>query len=411
MGVSPSPQCKLRVTKYGVYYIKFRVALSLQPYFNRTYISKTLSTKSKREAQSNAIRIRIKYLDIVRVGHLLDASSLQAIVDKFINETLHQNKSLPHSTKLLAIPFTINDAFKSYSKWYEKTNIQPRQYKTVTNRLRVAIYYFGASRVITELTTEDIEEYVEFLTRFPNTNKQPYCKMTFKEISNLKSIPSNDLISNATLIKYIKAFRQMENYLVDDGKLDRKISKRVILPTATTESILPFSVDDLSILFNLFITLDDRKLIYYVFAYTGMRTSEFWKCKIGIEKGVYYFDLSYKGVELKTSSSRRKIPIHSKLLDMGIAESLEILQKSFSKYSISLEFNTKIIDHIKNRKNKVMYSFRHTVATELKRANVEMDKVSEILGHSYENNTITKSTYAGKYSLCQLRDAVENLVY
>ena len=42
----------------------------------------------------------------------------------------------------------------------------------------------------------------------------------------------------------------------------------------------PFSKSDINKLTNIFTNLDDRKYIYYTLLYTGMRPSEFWKCKI-----------------------------------------------------------------------------------------------------------------------------------
>ena len=362
--------------------------------------------------------IRSKYLQIVKVGELLDDTNMQTIVDNYIATVLKQSSNTPIQSSAITTviepidtSITLSEAFESYCKWYKKTDIQERQYKTVTNRLKVAISFFGATKYIKEFTTECIEEYIDFLKQFPNTNQRPYCRMTFDEIISLSIIPVTDIISTATLIKYMKAFKQMENYLVDDGKLDRRISKRANIPTSISAKTKEFTQFDIRILFNLFNTLDDRKFIYYTYALTGMRTSEFWKCKIGIEEGIYFFDLSYKAVELKTESSKRKIPIHSKLLNMGIVEKIEDIQESFNQQAISLYFNNTIINELEDHQDKVMYCFRHTMATELKRANVNIDKISELLGHSYENSTITKTTYASKYSLSQLQEAIELLPY
>ncbi len=72
-------------------------------------------------------------------------------------------------------------------------------------------------------------------------------------------------------------------------------------------------------LFNFFTTLDDRKYIYYALAYSGLRPSELWKCKISTSKdNIIYFDLTDKDLQLKTMSSYRVIPLHNKLLEMGI---------------------------------------------------------------------------------------------
>ncbi|HIC12137.1 MAG TPA: hypothetical protein EYO75_01945, partial [Sulfurimonas sp.] len=173
----------------------------------------------------------------------------------------------------------------------------------------------------------------------------------------------------------------------------------------------PFSNDDMRILFNEFDKLDNKKYIYYILAYTGIRPSELWKCHISQEDGIYYFDLTSKEIELKTRQSRRKIPLHSKLLELNIQDKLSSLQAEFRQEYLSIYFNKTIKKVLPDDNNKIMYSFRHTVATELKRAGVNMDKVSELLGHSYENDSMTKSTYAAEYTLKQLKEAIDDLNY
>ena len=120
-------------------------------------------------------------------------------------------------------------------------------------------------------------------------------------------------------------------------------------------------------------------------------------------------DLTSDDIELKTRQSRRKIPLHNRLLELGIQNKLSSLQTEFKQENISRYFNQTIIKVLPDNTNKIMYSFRHTVATELKRAEVNMDKVSELLGHSYENDSMTKSTYAAGYTLKQLKEAIDCL--
>lgn len=398
----------LNTNKYGIYYLRFRVSTKLKKYFKRNFIIKSLSTKDYKLARTKAMLYRSKYIELVNVFDWLNDETIQNKVDTYLGDIL---KILPN--KLEVKPdnksLTILESFNLYDKWYKKQNISEQQYNTVVNRLATAINYFGANKPVSSLTTDDVEEYIDFLTTYPNPIKKPYKDMSFKEILKLTNVPQEDIITSSTVIKYIKAFRQLENYLVDDGKIDRKISKRANLPTPSSVNVNPFTEDDLKILYSEFDKLGDLGLIYYTFAYSGMRTSEFWKCRIGCENKLYYFDLSYKDVELKTASSRRKIPIHSNLIDKGILDSLKQLQKSYKKSTVSNTFNNRVINSIKDTKNKVMYGFRHTVATNLKRADVHVDKISEILGHHYENTSMTKTVYTNGYSLEQLKEAIEFL--
>lgn len=399
----------LHVNRYGVYYLRFRVSNKLRRFFKKDYISKSLFTKTYKKAQIKAMVYRSKYIELLEVSEWLDDKTLQLKVTEYMTDTLkiispEMDKIEPKENE-----FKLKDAFRLFDKWYKKQDISDKQYNMIRKRIGTAIAYFGEDRIVKELTTDDIEKYVDFLSTYPNPNRKPYKTMSFKQIVRLKDIPQQDYISPSTAIKYVKAFQQLENFLIDDGKIDRKISKRAKLPTPTKISRNPFTDNDLKILFNEFDNLGELGIIYYTFAYSGMRTAEFWKCKIGYEDDIYYFDLSYEGLELKTYSSKRKIPIHSKLIEMGILNNLRQLQKSYRQAFVSDTFNKKIINTLKDRQNKVMYGFRHTVGTKLKRADVEIDKISEILGHSYENTSMTKTVYTNGYSLKQLKEAIEYL--
>ena len=233
--------------------------------------------------------------------------------------------------------------------------------------------------------------------------------MTFKELSELENIPSEDIISNSTQQKYLKIVKQLFSFMEDNGIISYNPCKRLIMPNDTQNKREPFSPKDMRILFHEFDKLDNKKYIYYTLAYTGMRPSELWKCHIAQEEGIYYFDLTSDDIELKTRQSRRKIPLHNRLLELGIQNKLSSLQTEFKQENISRYFNQTIIKVLPDNTNKIMYSFRHTVATELKRAEVNMDKVSELLGHSYENDSMTKSTYAAGYTLKQLKEAIDCL--
>ena len=58
---------------------------------------------------------------------------------------------------------------------------------------------------------------------------------------------------------------------------------------------------------------------------------------------------------------------------------------------------------------KVFHSFRNTVATRLKYADVQEHGIAELLGH--ENDNITTGLYGGKLDVEKLAEAVEHLDY
>ena len=72
-------------------------------------------------------------------------------------------------------------------------------------------------------------------------------------------------------------------------------------------------------------------------------------------------------------------------------------------------FNEKIKVKITSSKKKVLYSFRHTVASELKYLNVKSEIISEILGHT--NSNITLDRYASRYSFEVLKKEIDSIEF
>ncbi len=336
------------------------------------------------------------------------------IYERYSGNFTHQQQSnnFQNSTPIQTITkiVTLEKAFNRFNSWYNKTDITEKHYNNTISRLtKIILPFIGLEKDVNTITLDDIDELKEFLQTFPNISRLPYKRMTFKELMEVDDVPAEDIISNDTQSKYLKIVKQLFLFMVDDGIISYNPCKRLIMPDDEQKKREPFSSEDMKVLFNEFDKLDNRKYIYYTLAYTGMRPSELWKCSISQEDDIYYFDLTSDDIELKTKQSRRKIPLHCKLIELGIHDKLSSLQAEFKQEYLSIYFNKTIKKVLIDDDNKIMYSFRHTVATELKQADVNMDKVSELLGHSYENDNMTKSVYTKAYTLKQLKEAIDYL--
>lgn len=81
---------KLIVSKQGIYKIRFRINPKLQNYFNKKEINKSLGYY-KAEAKLKALIIFAKYKQILKASSMLEKHHIQALVSKFITETLEQD--------------------------------------------------------------------------------------------------------------------------------------------------------------------------------------------------------------------------------------------------------------------------------------------------------------------------------
>ena len=104
---------------------------------------------------------------------------------------------------------------------------------------------------------------------------------------------------------------------------------------------------------------------------------------------------------MKTQSSRRIVPIHDLLIDLGFVDFIKLLKKdperkrifeelqyregTYSR-SISRFWNRRYLEllGIKNEKNG-FHSLRHTVIDHLKQQGVEPHFINELVGHSQGN--------------------------
>ena len=228
------------------------------------------------------------------------------------------------------------------------------------------------------------------------------------------TIPTEDRITNATLHFYFANIKRFYSYYLAQRYIDLNPTDFITikLESDSQQEREPFTKDEVSQLFNMFDKEDiGVRDILYCFAYSGLRTSELWKSKLKYDKdnSIWYFDLTNKSLKLKTLSSYRIVPLHKHLVDLGIPDRLNESLKRYKQDFIQKRFNNVIKTQITDSDKKVMYSLRHTLATELKYLKVDSLVISEILGHSHEG--MTMSRYASKYPLGILKEAIDKLEF
>ena len=153
-----------------------------------------------------------------------------------------------------------------------------------------------------------------------------------------------------------------------------------------------------------------KQVIYFSLMFTGLRISELYKVQIKQHnENEFYFDLTDSTIKLKTKNSHRIIPLHKELIKMDVQTLLPKALELNKMNWIRRLFNEKIKVKITSSKKKVLYSFRHTVASELKYLNVKSEIISEILGHT--NSNITLDRYASRYSFEVLKKEIDRIEF
>ncbi|MGR5321152.1 site-specific integrase [Vibrio sp. DNB22_19_1] len=118
--------------------------------------------------------------------------------------------------------------------------------------------------------------------------------------------------------------------------------------------------------------------------------------------------------KLKNSQSKRVIPLHPKLIELGFIRYIQSLtsQRVFPELKSSRDgygsAPSKWFGRFKRKlgfdKGHDFHSFRHTVATELKNALVPHEVATSLLGHLLNN--ITYDRYGKEHNLVLLKKAI-----
>lgn len=164
-----------------------------------------------------------------------------------------------------------------------------------------------------------------------------------------------------------------------------------------------------------------------IMAYTGCRMGEaaqLRKADVKEVQGVWVFDFNEESDQknLKTDGSRRQVPIHSRLTELGLSDFVQSAEGEFlfpERVRFTENEKRGNVDRLSKQLNrwlrsagvkdakKTFQSFRGTLATRLKDLGIVEYHIAEILGH--ENDNITSGRYGKQTSLATLRDAIEQL--
>lgn len=271
----------------------------------------------------------------------------------------------------------------------------------------------------------------------PGIKKSPqYRGMNIPEILALKPTKSlNPLTIKKHLVRYSSLFEWAERLGYADRNPFVKLSP--VRTKAENKERDRFSGSDLKQLFET--ALFASKPSVYVYRYwvplialfTGARLNEI--CQLSVadvrrDGSVWYFDINDEEEEkrLKTIAARRQVPLHSKLIDLGLLDYVESLKRQseprlfpelpFSKAGYGKKagnwFNQQYRKscRIASHEKKSFHSFRHTFVDELVKAGVEPKAVADMVGH-HVSKTITLTRYTKSYSPTQLKIDLEKLVF
>ena len=305
----------------------------------------------------------------------------------------------------------------------EKGKIRDRSIDEVKHSLSHMIEEWG-DIPIGSITREMTTKFKGHIRKIPrNRKKNPqYRDMEFHELVNMDI---KDSISTTTLNKHLGYCSSFYEWSVTHGystinPFKGMRLKRTISPRDERDR---FSELELKKIFgkeNYIHFTDIEKGRYELYwtpligVFTGLRLGEITSLYLDNIKEIsghhrgkrLCFNIleepEREDKHLKTKSSRRIVPVHDTLLELGLMDFIQLLKKKDPKrqrlfqelkyksgnynQNVSRFFNNRYLPLIGLKTDKKnFHSFRHTVSDHLKQKGVEPHFINELLGHSTGN--------------------------
>lgn len=331
---------------------------------------------------------------------------------------------------------SLKDAFEIFEtntkradKWSTDTQ------RLVTGVKKLLFLYFKEDTPVYKITRDNLLEFRDLLYKIPTklAQKSRYKDKSLSQI--LKLGEKDDKLSEPTIQKYMIRVIQFFNYCFDSGYIGKSITAKMNVKIdidPSERAVLPYEASEARKIFEIVTSIKqsgkspssriEASELYYVTmiaAYSGMRIKEITqlhKEDIVLKDGIYCFNINTNdGKTTKTKNSIRFVPIHSKLIDLGLLEYVnskksgnifKVSNKDFSEIFRS-QIQRKFID--KDSK-KTFYSFRHYFIDYLVQREVEANLIAQIVGHEKQYK-ILLNTYAKPINANTLKAKVEIVSY
>lgn len=398
-------------SRHGIWYARIVVPETQRDVIGKRELRRSLSTRDKFEAIRKSWDV-LKALRLIAEGKnsleyqsvttdsegLADIHSKAVVYSKPISETFHQSP-LP---KLSQVAQEYSREKLLGGAWSKQTEITNRK------TYRDMITLLGDIR-IDQFTKEKAQKY-----------KQHYSAKKDLSVATI-----NKYLTRVTaLLQWASSHYGTSNPMVG---MSIQVSEKVKV-SKEREALTPFQIKQL---FQGTPLHSNQRFSYRYWlprlaAYTGARVGELAQLYLDdftIIDGhpCILIRANRADQSIKTPSSERAIPIHSKLIAMGFLHFVErqrtlghlrlfpeLPKKEARGYSHAV---SKWFCYFKKKldwgERETLHGIRHAVATQLKRKEFSSDLVAGLLGHSH--GSITFDRYGKEYKIDNLLKVVEAL--
>ncbi|WP_342068915.1 site-specific integrase [Yoonia algicola] len=332
---------------------------------------------------------------------------------------------------------SLSEAVKAFFRINEKSSdwtpgtMQKRQAV-----LDLALEWFGPEIPMDQIKKRDASDFKEALIALPVNRSKVFRLrgMTLREMIAVEDLPK---ISNATINAHLSVFKVFWDWAEKHDYAPEALFQNMAVgkKSAGSKQRAPFSQMALELSYDAltnpqskFYGKTSHRWATLIAMFTGARLNEVCQLQtedITTEDGIPVFDFTDAGDNLKrikSAAGNRRVPIHSKLIDLGIMQYRDEIvaaghEQLFPDYSyhpkhgyggkLSKWFNRTFVAAlgIKSEAN-VFHGLRHTFATRLGQADVQTEMIQFVLGH--ERQGVTHQFYVHGYTAEQSKRAIES---
>lgn len=319
----------------------------------------------------------------------------------------------------------------------------PANYQTYTRRLTEIL---GDDITVDQITRDKARLVFDMLSRMPGNTRPHRGKSVPQIVEAVGDIPDNERLSQKSLNDHMERYSALLNWAIREGKYDsgnpfddlRKEKDQRLKDGRdlfTSEELLKIFSGKIFTDFSL--PKHNKPHRYWmplIALYSGARRAEIaslYLDDIQEINGIPCFDINENSDDkrLKTRNAARKVPIHSKLIQLGLLDYVDYLRKKGEKrlfpelehwsekegYARPLGewFNLQYLKQIGvyERRRKVFHSFRHTLSTALERADVRTMRIEQICGRSTAGTTTGEAVYIKDAELPHLHEDLEKVSF
>jgi integrase len=320
-------------------------------------------------------------------------------------------------------PQSLSEAIEAFaadrsSRWEPKTRLMHGA------SLALFVQVVG-NKPVAVVTRQDCRSFRDTLAQLPPNLTKRFKGMSLAEVLARKPAPMSPKNANRILSAVTALFGWCEREGLISDSPARGLMLQINRRPDTERNV--FTADQLQLVFaRLTPSMGTRFWLPAIAVYSGMRLEEIAQLRpVDVREvgGILCFDINADGGKrLKTASSARLVPVHPRLIEIGLAEMIAgcssaatlwpdlsrgadgFYSSPFSKWFGRFKRAAGIVDA-----RVTFHSFRHTFVNALKQAGVEELVIRELVGHA--NTSITTGRYGKRLEPARLAEAVQLLSF